>query len=217
MQVFWIIFCHEILISSRHLAKIFANFLFFLISVTVFFLISQNQAVQGSTAFYSITIIWFSLLSCLIFSCDDFLKKDFDDGTIEQVVSSIDNFEIFIFAKMLENWLICALPILISILPLSLIIGLNQELMTDFMIAIFLATLAINFICTFCGSLSILGNSAPMIGVIAMPLIIPILLIAVGSLNIETHDAFKILSGLVIFIGAISVFATAKIVKIAAE
>jgi heme exporter protein B len=217
MQTFWIIFHHELLLSSRHLGKIFANFLFFLISVAIFLLLSQNQDNQGSTAFYSITVIWFSLLSCLIFSAAEFLKKDFDDGTIEQILTSCDNFEIFVLAKMLANWLICALPILISTFPISALIGLDQEMSVNFLILIFLATLSINFICTFCGSLSVLGNSAPMIAVIALPLIIPILLLAYSGLSFDTSANFKILAGLCIFIGSISVFATAKIVKIAAE
>jgi heme exporter protein B len=217
MQVFWIIFHHELQISFRHLGKIFANFLFFLISVAIFLLLSQNQDNQGSTAFYSITVIWFSLLSCLIFSAAEFLKKDFDDGTIEQILTSCDNFEIFVLAKMLANWLICALPILISTFPISALIGLDQEMSVNFLILIFLATLSINFICTFCGSLSVLGNSAPMIAVIALPLIIPILLLAYSGLSFDTSANFKILAGLCIFIGSISVFATAKIVKIAAE
>ena len=217
MQTFLIIFKHELLLSSRHLGKIFANFLFFLISVTIFFLLSQNQENQTSTAFYSITIIWFSLLSCLIFSAAEFLKKDFDDGTIEQILTSCDNFEIFVLAKMLANWLICALPILVSVLPISALIGLDHETSTNFLLLIFLATLAINFVCTFCGSLSVLGNSAPMIAVIALPLIIPILLLAYSGLSFNTAASFKILTGLCVFIGGISVFATAKIVKIAAE
>jgi ABC-type transport system involved in cytochrome c biogenesis permease component len=118
---------------------------------------------------------------------------------------------------MLANWLICALPILISTLPISALIGLDHEMSVNFLILIFLATLSINFICTFCGSLSVLGNSAPMIAVIALPLIIPILLLAYSGLSFDTSANFKILSGLCIFIGSISVFATAKIVKISAE
>jgi heme exporter protein B len=217
MQSFWIIFCRELLLSSRNLGKIFANFLFFLISVITFLLLAQNQPDQGQITFYSISIIWFSALSCLIFSAAEFLKKDFDDGTIEQILTSCDNFEIFILAKMLANWLICALPILISILPISSLIGLDVETSVNFLILIFLATIAINFICTFCGSLSVLENSAPMIGLIALPLIIPILLLAFSGLSFEASASLKIIAGLCVFIGSISVFATAKIIKIAAE
>jgi ABC-type transport system involved in cytochrome c biogenesis permease component len=118
---------------------------------------------------------------------------------------------------MVANWTICALPILLSVIPLGLAIGFDQSLIINFLILIFFATLAINFICSFCGSLSVLGNSAPMIAVIALPLIIPILLIAYSGLNENSLTSFKILAGLCVFIGCISVFATAKIIKIAAE
>jgi len=217
MQIFFIVFYHELLLSSRHLGKILANFLFFLISVAIFSLISQNQDYQGSKAFYSITIIWFSLLSCLIFSATEFLKKDFDDGTIEQILNSVENFETFILAKMLANWLICSLPILLCIFPICAAIGIDSAMIKKLLIMIFLASLAINFICNFCGSLSILGNSAPMIAVIALPLIIPILLISYAGLTSDLSANLNIILGLCVFIGSISVFATAKIVKIAAE
>lgn len=217
MPIFWIIFSHEFLTLSRNLTKIFANFLFFVISVAIFFLLAQNQTNQASTTFYSITIIWFSLLSSLIFSSTEFLKRDFEDGTIEQIISSIENFEIFVLAKMLANWLFCSLPIIISIPLLGFINNIAPQILYQIVIAAFLATLAINFICGFCGSLSVLGNSAPMIGIIAMPLIIPILLLGASSVDASDYSALKILCGLNIFIGSITVFATAKIVKIAAE
>ncbi len=217
MSVFFIVFNHELLLFGRNLAKIFANFLFFLISVTIFFVLAQNQENQVSTVFYSITVIWFSLLSCLIFSASEFLKKDFDDGTIEQILHSVENFEIFLLAKMLANWLVVCLPILVAVFPLSFISGLNQSEATNFLTLIFLASLAINFICTFCGSLSVLGNSAPMIATIALPLIIPIVLVAHSGIVQGAEASLKILLGLDFFIAAVSVFATTKIIKIAAE
>jgi heme exporter protein CcmB len=217
MQVFFTIFCHELLISSRNLGRIFANLLFFLISVTIFLLLAQGQENQGSTAFYSITIIWFSLLSCLVFSSAEFLKRDFEDGTIEQILTSCDNFEVFILAKMLVNWLICALPILLATLPIVGLAAFDLAAAKDFVALIFFATLAINFICTFCGSLSVLGNSAPMIAVIALPLIIPIVLLACGGFGSDSNSSLKIIAGLGVFLGSISVFATAKIVRIVAE
>lgn len=202
MAIFFIIFQQELLVNFRQLGKIWANFLFFLIFVSSFFILAQNQSDQTLD---SSIIIWFSLLSCLIFSAAEFLKKDFDDGLIEQILLSCENFEIFILAKMLANWLICCLPILLAVF------FIRPE--SDFLILIFLASLAINFICCFCGSLSILGNSAPTIAVIALPLIIPVLLLSYGDFFVS----FKILAGLNIFLGTVLVFATAKIVKIAGE
>jgi heme exporter protein CcmB len=214
MQTFWIIFKHELQISFHHLGRILANFLFFLISVAIFFLLAQNLENQGSILFYKITIIWFSLLSCLIFSSAEFLKKDFDDGTIEQILNSCDNFEVFTLAKMLSNWLVSCLPIFASI---PFILANSNLGIGNFLIIFFLSSLAINFICSFCGSLSILGNSAPIIAMIALPLIIPVLLISYSGIVYDFSSNLKILLGFCIFSGAISTLATAKIVKIAAE
>jgi heme exporter protein CcmB len=217
MSVFFIILKHELLLHFYNSGRILANFLFFLISVTIFVLIAQDQENQGSTNFYFITIIWFSLLSCIIFSSAEFLKKDFEDGTIEQILHSIENFETFIMAKMIANWLAYCLPLLIFILPLGALIGLDHSLFINFFILIFLASLAVNFISTFCGSLSTLGNSTPMIAIIAMPLIIPVLLTVYSGLAEKTQTSCKILLGFSVFIGCVTVFATSKIIKIAAE
>jgi heme exporter protein B len=217
MQIFLIIFKQEILTSLHHFGKILANFLFFIISVAVFLLLAQNQQNQDFSKIYSITIIWFSLLFCLIFSAAEFLKKDFDDGTIEQIFLHCENFEVFILAKMLGNWLTSSLPILIFTLPLGILIELDQSLINKLLILVFLASLLINFICTFCGSLSALGNSAPMISIIALPLIIPILLVAYSGMFEEFEVSVKILLGLCVFLGPILTFTTSKIIKIAAE
>ncbi len=221
MIVFLIILKQELLLSFLNLGKILANFLFFLISVTIFFLLAQNLENKEFTRFYSITIIWFSLIFSLIFSSIDFLKKDFEDGSIEQMLIYCKNFEVFTFAKMFANWLIYCLPIL-ALLPIVALAGnLEWNFIFDFLILAFLSSLAINFICTFCGSLSIGENSASLIGLIALPLIIPIFLIAYSGLDREGGENFciscKILSGFVILSGAIASFATAKIVKIITE
>jgi heme exporter protein B len=197
MAVFFIIFSQEIRLNFRHLERILANFLFFIIFLSAFSLISQNAA---NTSF-----IWFALLSVLIFSNSEFLKKDFEDGSLDQISLSCENLEVAIFAKMLASWIVsCAM-----ILPVIFVIKPDFE----FLLIIFLASLAINFLCCFCGSLSILANSAPLIAVIILPLILPILLVAQGDFD----SSYKLLGGLMVFLGIVSVFATAKIVKIAAE
>lgn len=153
--------------------------------------------------------IWISLLSCVIFSSSEFLKQDFEDGTVEQLLNSCENFEIVALAKIIANWFVSCLPIVI----LSSLIKQNYE----FLSIILVGSIIINFICCFCGSLSTLGNSAPMIAIIALPLIIPTLLIAQIGVIGSYEENLKILLGLFLFIGSITTIAVAKIVKIAAE
>lgn len=217
MTLFLTIFIHELKIMGKNLSAIFANLAFFLISVAVFALLSQNQEIQGSNLFYSTIIIWFSLLFSLIFSSSEFLKKDFDDGTIEQILTSIDNFEIFILAKSIANLVVNFLPLLLSSLIISHLMAFETEVINKIIILILLSGIAINFICCFCGSLSVIGNSAPMIALIAMPLIIPILLISFSGIINDFTTSCKILCGIAVFSGCVTIFVTAKIIKIAAE
>ncbi len=202
MAVFFIIFKQELHLSLRHLERILANLLFFIIFLCTFLLLAQGQENQHEI---KVIFIWFTLLSVLIFSNSEFLKKDFEDGSLEQIMLGCENLETAIFAKMLANWSLCCC----AILPIIFLAKPDFQ----FLLIVFLASLSINFLCCFCGSLSILANSAPMIAVIILPMIVPILLVAQGDFD----SSFKLLSGLTALLGAICVFATAKIVKIAVE
>jgi heme exporter protein CcmB len=217
MQVFFIIFFHELLILKRNSAKILANFLFFTISAVIFFLLAQAQENSEFNLTYSITVIWFSLLFSVIFSSSDFLKKDFEDGTIEQILTSVDNLEIFILAKMLATFAVNILPIAISSLGIGYLMEIEIGKIKEIFLLIILTGICVNFICCFCGSLSILGNSAPMISVIALPLIIPIMLISFSGVINDFPSSYKILLGLSVFSACTTIFTTAKIIKIAAD
>lgn len=200
--MFWIILQQDLLLSFRNFGKILASILFFIIFITIFFLLSQSQQNQALDA--SI-IIWLALLSSLIFSSSEFLKKDAEDGNLEQMLIIFPNFEIFILGKILANWLIYCLPLTL------LTYFIKPEI--NFVILFLLASFAINTICCFCGSLSILTNSASMIAIIALPLIIPIILISYGDFK----SSLNLLIGISLFsITALS-FATAKLVKIFEE
>jgi heme exporter protein CcmB len=217
MGIFWVILRQEILLSFRNLNRVLFAPLFFLVSISVFLLLSQGQ---DSLAFsHLISAIWFILLSCMIFSSAEFLKKDFEDGSLEQLLIYCENCEIFILAKMLGNWLCSILPSLMVILLFLLLGDFSSEVVSKFMILLFLSTLAINFICAFCGSLSILGNSAPIIAIIAYPLAIPTILVSCGGLLVGQNfaDIVKTLLGITFFSGSLAVLATAKIAKISIE
>lgn len=185
-------------------------------------MIVSGQENQGAQS-YSITIIWFALLSSLTFSFAEFLKKDFDDGTIEQLLLACENFEVAVFAKMLAGWLIYCFPIIISSCIFLRFADMTTQFLCEFFLSLTLASLAISFICSFCGSLSILAGSAAMIATIALPLIIPVVLIAhkvphsVASQLSSAIPNIGLLSAIALLSCCLSVLATTKIVKIAAE
>lgn len=228
---FFIFLQQNISRAYKNLGRFLQNILFFLISCAVFFLLVQNQAGQSSAAssqqFLICSIIWFSLLFSLIFANGDFLAEDYRDGTIEQMIIFCPNLEIYIFSKIISAWIIFCLPILCVIPFIMAAIGVDSGFILHFTILIALASFAINFVCAFCGSLNIAGNQAPLLAILALPLIIPILLIGCGgSVGVGSEGdlaansfyfSLKLLSGICVFVGAVLTLATTRIVRVICE
>jgi heme exporter protein B len=199
MQVFLIIFIQELKLNFRNFHKIIAGFLFFLIFFAIFSFLTQGLENKEQIADI---FIYFSLLSVLIFSSVNFLKEDFLDGSLEQLLIAVENFEIVILAKIIAAWFCNCALILLAIFLIKFDI--------KFLLILFLSSLAINFICCFASCLALSGNNSALIAIVVLPLIIPILLIAQGDFVFSV----KILAAISLFCALFSSFFAAKIIKI---
>jgi heme exporter protein CcmB len=214
MEVFKIIFFYELKMLFKFRGRIFANILYFFIFLAIFQILTQNFDQNLHSQFFIIgTII--ALLTSIIAVNNDFLEKDFRDGSLEQIIIDCQNLEIFVIAKCLANWL--SSSFLIALLASIILKISNFEILNfwQFFLVLILNSLSLNFLLALCGSLSMLGGFASMIAVIAIPLALPILIITSATISENYELNIKILLALTILIIAISSFACAKIIKIA--
>lgn len=220
MLLFFIFLKQELSNDLKNLGLFVQNILFFIISCAIFLIMAQNQVAQGQNAQSLLTnIILISLVFSLIFANNNFLGEDFKDGTLEQMIIYCENLEVFIAAKMIVNWVIFALPLLLATPLMILASGLSQGFARDGAILFLLASFSINFICAFCASLNLAANKAPIIAIFVLPLIVPIILITlIGFVGAEGFSSsVKILSGLAVLSAVVTIFATTRIVRIANE
>src|SRR5690606_21973920 len=96
----------------------------------------------------------------------DFLKEDYEDGVLEQMLIKFSNFEIFILAKIISNWLIFCLPILMMIFIFSLLFGIETHFVKKLFLLLSIASLAIIFITSFSGCLNLLSGKTSLIAII---------------------------------------------------
>jgi heme exporter protein CcmB len=214
MEVFKIIFFHELKILFKSRGRIFANILYFFIFSAIFQILSQNfEQNLHSQLFIINTVI--ALLTSIIAVNNDFLEKDFRDGSLEQIIIDCQNLEIFVIAKCLANWL--SSSFFIALLASIILKISNFEILNfwQFFLVLILSSLSLNFLLALCGSLSMLGGLSSMISVVAIPLSLPILIITSATISENYALNIKILLALTILIIAISSFACAKIIKIA--
>ena len=214
MEVFKIIFFHELKILFKSRSRIFANILYFFIFSAIFQILSQNFDQNSHSQLFIINTI-IALLTSIIAVNNDFLEKDFRDGSLEQIIIDCQNLEIFVIAKCLANWL--SSSFFIALLASIILKFSNFEILNfwQFFLVLILNSLSLNFLLALCGSLSMLGGLSSMISIVAIPLSLPILIITSATISENYALNIKILLALTILIIAISSFACAKIIKIA--
>ena len=214
MEVFKIIFFHELKILFKSRSRIFANILYFFIFSAIFQILSQNFDQNLHSQLFIINTI-IALLTSIIAVNIDFLEKDFRDGSLEQIIIDCQNLEVFVIAKCLANWL--SSSFFIALLASIILKFSNFEILNfwQFFLVLILNSLSLNFLLALCGSLSMLGGLSSMISIVAIPLSLPILIITSATISENYALNIKILLALTILIIAISSFACAKIIKIA--
>jgi heme exporter protein CcmB len=214
MEIFKIIFFHELKILFKSRGRIFANILYFFIFSAIFQILSKNFDQNSHSQLFIINTV-IALLTSIIAVNNDFLEKDFRDGSLEQIIIDCQNLEIFVIAKCLANWL--SSSFFIALLASAILKINNFEILNfwQFFLALILSSLSLNFLLALCGSLSMLGGLSSMISIVAIPLSLPILIITSATISENYALNIKILLALTILIIAISSFACAKIIKIA--
>ena len=216
IAIFKIIFFHELKLLLKSRGAIFANILYFFIFLAIFQILTQNFDKNLQSQIFIVgTIV--ALLTSIISINNDFLENDFCDGTLEQIIINCQNLEIFVIAKCFANWLLSSFVIALFasiILQINYLETLN---FWQFLLVFILSSLSLNFLFALCGSLSMLGGFISMIGVIAIPLALPILIITSATIDQNYELNIKILLAIATLTIAVSSFACAKIIKIANE
>ncbi len=211
-MLFFIFLKQELKNNFKNLGLFVQNLLFFAISCAIFLIISQNSAQNGQNLLNIITI---SLIFSLIFANSVFLQEDFRDGTLEQMLIYLPNLEVYIVAKIVAAWVVYILPILCSILPIMWLFGQNNHHSVEIFALFGIFSICDSFVCALCASLGLSANKAPLLAVFAMPLLVPILLIAVAGFDVGNFGfAAKLLAAFALFYATLAAFAIARIVRI---
>lgn len=220
LDLFLAILQQELFCNLRNANKILHSILFFLISFCLFFFILSGNSNCVSNLQMINNITWFCLLFSIIFANSDFLEDDYKSGIVEQMVIIFPNFELFIASKIISNWLVFCLPIIVTLALLCLLIGLDFKQIINLFFITSLTSFAINSISALTASFSVSENKTSLIAIITLPLIMPILLLAFSSVSDLDNDSCFLLKSLfllAIFSFIIASFCSAKIVKIILE
>jgi heme exporter protein CcmB len=229
MTEFLIIFHHQLKILFGNPRNFLNNILFYLCFIVIFFIVlkplltinssgnSSGIANNFGFGYLLIPASFFAMLTCLLSTANNFLNEDFLDGTLEQMAINCKNLEIFIFAKMLANWLNGSFISGIFATLIGVIIGYEINFLWHFLIVFLLTSFVISNIYCLSASLAILGGSTALIAFIALPLILPAILFGSLAIYDDFYLNLKILLALNIFLNPLIIYASSAITKIALD
>lgn len=194
----------DLLLASRQRSDLVYPVFFFFMVVSLFPLgIGPDAKLLSKTA---PGILWIAALLSTLLATDSLFRQDFEDGTLEVLLTSPQSTFVFVIAKVFAHWLIAALPLLLFAPVLGVMLHLNATAIGVLLATLLLGTPILSLISAIGAALTVgLRRGSMLVALIALPLYVPVLIFAVGA--VETATAGGIILGHLAYLAAMFVLA----------
>ncbi len=194
---------------------------FFLIAVTLFpFGIGPEPQTLARVAAGVIWVV--ALLACLL-SLDRLFQADYEDGSLDDLVSSPVGLLAVVTAKMLAHWFATILPLVVAAPVLALILKLPPEGYIYLAVALVIGTPALSLLGGVGAALTVsVRRGGVLMSLLVLPLYIPTLIFGVGAVDAAVHNSdpiphLALLGAVTLMTVVISPFATAGALRLSLE
>ncbi|MGB0687564.1 MAG: heme exporter protein CcmB [Paracoccaceae bacterium] len=165
-------------------------------------------------------VLWLgALLACLL-SLDRIFALDYEDGTLDLLVTSPLPLEAVIITKALAHWITTSLPLVVVAPLLAVLLGLPANGYLWLAISLLLGSPALSLIGTFGAALTLgLKRGGLLLSVLVLPLYIPTLIFGaevaqrgIGGAAVQTP--LLLLAGISFGTAAVLPFASSAVLRI---
>ena len=219
IQIFISHIKREFLINFRSLIDVISIISFMILIVTLFVL--GIGPFEEKLKLVSNAIFWIGLILAIIPSLEKTLQKDYDDGWLDQTITSPLPLEFILLSKSIAYWLIIIVPLLISLPILVILLNISLKLIPWLFISIIIGGLSISLI-GIIGSALTLGAKRGniLLPILIIPFIIPILIFGIGisetiTINESPMGNLFLLIGFTLIYLVLSPFISALLIRIA--
>ena len=178
------IFIRDIKIQVRNFSYIISIVVFYLMVILIF-VFSIGPDVE-QIKILSVSIIWTILILSSSITINKLLKDDYEDGNFAIYQFTGLSFETVAFSKILTSWILFQLPLLIIIAFVSLVLNIDINNIKPLIFTLIVGSPILSIL-TLIGSAMMLTNTRNLTlgSLIVLPLSIPIIIFAVGSINTD--------------------------------
>jgi len=150
-------------------------------------------------------IVWIAAFLSMLLGLDRLFRADEDDGTLLLLRQAAVPLEAVGFAKMLAQWLLTALPVLIASPLLAILLSMDMAIWGKTLLALLLGTPALTAFGTIGAAVTVGLKRGGLLGpVLMLPLAIPVLIFGVGAITAADGSTAAVL-----FLAALSLVSVA--------
>lgn len=152
-------------------------------------------------------LIWIDLLFAFFLSSERLFQSDYDEGIIEQWLVSGYSIRTLITAKLMMNWLLMVVPMLILSPLIGVFLHLSSYEILILMISIVCGTPSLLFLCGLAAAFSTgLKQKGILMALILFPLTIPVMIF--GSSTLISAMQMQPIQGFLAILLALSLMTT---------
>lgn len=129
-------------------------------------------------------VIWVAALLATLLSIDGLFRADFEDGSLDQVLTSPQSLMVLVLAKVVSHWLSSGFLLALISPLLGVLLFLPAEVMPTLVLSLLLGTPALTVIGAIGAGLTVsLRKGGVLISLLVLPLYIPVLIFGTATVQ----------------------------------
>ena len=183
----WIVW-RDLILAWRRRADVLASLFFFVIVVSLFPLGIGPEAQLLRTI--APGVVWVAALLASMLSLGRIFGNDYQDGTLEQLLLTPQPLYLIVLGKVLAQWLVAEIPLVIIAPVLGLQFGLSQNTLAVVTLSLLLGTPCLSLIGSIGAALTLgLRAANVLMALLVLPLYIPVLIFGAGAVEASVNGA----------------------------
>lgn len=173
----------DLTLALRRRSDIVNPAVFFIIVVTLFPLgVGPELQMLGRIG---PGIIWVAALLAAMLSLENLFHGDFDDGSLEQLLTSPQAGVVVVFAKITAHWITSGLPIVILSPLLAVLLHVDGEAVGVLVLSLLLGTPVLSLVGAIGVALTVSQRrGGVLLSMLVLPLYIPVLILGAGAVDL---------------------------------
>jgi len=216
----WVVW-RELLLAWRRRTDVLATLFFFIIVVSLFPLgVGPEPQLLRTIA---PGVVWVAALLASMLALGRTFGNDFQDGTLEQLLLTPQPLFLIVLAKVLAQWIVSELPLVLVAPVLGMQFGLSQNTIWIMTLSLLLGTPVLSLIGSIGAALTLgLRAANVLVALLVLPLYIPVLIFGAGAIESTVNglepQAYLLLLGATLILSLVfAPWATSAALRISVE